>query len=109
MSCWMVSKAFNKELSIIYDWISANKLSLNPNKSKYIIFHNHQRSRFLLDDLKIEIEGTSISRTNDIKFLGVIIDQNLKWNSQISSICQRIAKTIGTIRYLKHLLPKNNL
>ena len=33
----------NVELSTIYDWLAVNKLSLNPKKTKYMLFHHHNK------------------------------------------------------------------
>ena len=33
----------NKELEEIFRWLTANKLSLNVRKTKYMIFHNRQK------------------------------------------------------------------
>ena len=40
----VLSTNINNELSKIQEWFNINKLSLNVRKTKYIIFHNHQRS-----------------------------------------------------------------
>ena len=37
----------NKELDKIYNWLSANKLFLNINKTKYLIFHTQSRAQSL--------------------------------------------------------------
>ena len=33
----------NVKLSTIYDWLAANELSLNLKKTKYILFHHHNK------------------------------------------------------------------
>ena len=39
-----LSKSINKELSLIFEWLSLNKLSLNVKKTKMMIFHNRQKN-----------------------------------------------------------------
>ena len=55
------------------DWVCANKLSLNINKTNFIVFSFKR----LTDPINTEIHGTRINREPNIKFLGVYIDHTL--------------------------------
>ena len=44
----VLSMNINNELSKIQEWLYINKLSLNVNKTKYVILHNHQRNIYSL-------------------------------------------------------------
>ena len=66
----------NHELSFVATWFKANKLTLHPDKTKFILFHP-ARKKINLDDLSININKNSINREEHTKFLGVIIRQNL--------------------------------
>ena len=77
------------------DWFKANKLSLNVKKSNYVIFKPKQRSEEF--DLNIEINGYKMIRTKEFTFLGVILDENLSWKSNISHIACTISKSVGLI------------
>ena len=93
----------NKELEKVYIWLCANKLSLNIKKTKYILFHNPQKST---DNalFRIKIINTEIERVSTFNFLGVIIDEHLNWKSHIDSICSTLSRTIGILCKLKHYL-----
>ena len=43
----------NFELSNIHDWLAANKLSLNFNKSNFVLFHTRQKKLNYKVDLKV--------------------------------------------------------
>ena len=75
----------NTELKIASDWFKANKLSLNLNKTIYIIFRstNKQISSTTMD---INIDNVIIPRVVSTKFLGVYVDQHLKWNIHIEDM-----------------------
>ena len=94
----------NKELEKVYIWLCANKLSLNIKKTKYILFHNPQKST---DNalFRIKINNTEIERVSTFNFLGVIIDEHLNWKFHIDSICSKLSRTIGILCKLKHYLP----
>ena len=68
------------ELSLINDWLQINKLSLNVDKTKYMIFHNHQKNVSLYKQLTLEFNGEKIKRTDTFNFLGIVINEQLTWN-----------------------------
>ena len=65
----------NNEMNIISAWFSANLLSLNLKKTNYILFGNKK-----MPDTCIKLNNEAISRVYQTKFLGVLIQANLKWN-----------------------------
>jgi hypothetical protein len=94
----------NCELKKISDWFSANLLSLNIKKTNYLIFGNKK-----ISDLQILINNEMITRVHETKFLGVIIQSNLKWDSHISLIKNKISKSIGIMNKAKDLLSTQHL
>ena len=78
----------NLEMDNLYDWFCANRLSLNPQKTKYIII-KAPRAKCDLTGLNISINGTPLSRVvkgckeRSTKFLGVYIDDTLSWKSHV--------------------------
>ena len=85
----------NNELVNIVDWLNANKMSLNIEKTHYIIFCN--RGKVIGEVGDVLINGCKISKVYNTKFLGMIIDGNLMWKYHIDYICNKISKTIGII------------
>ena len=99
-----LSIKINNELSNIQEWLNINKLSLNVNKTKYMIFHNYQRDiKSCIPDVRIN--NQSIERVSEFNFLGLTIDEHLNWNAHIQKISNKIAKSIGIINRLKRYLP----
>ena len=47
----------------------------------------------------------TIERKNFIKYLGLLIDENLSWKTHIHSVANKISKTIGLIARLRHIVP----
>ena len=71
-------RTMNAELSHLNDWFCANKLSLNTDKVKYVLFHKAKSKDNLplvLPDLFIN--DVKIKSENSLKFLGVMIGENL--------------------------------
>ena len=91
----------------VFAWLCANKLSLNINKSKYIIFYK----RFLKCPPTIDllINNNSIDRVHEFKFLGFLNDENLNWSKHTTYISSKIAKNIGMLYKLRKTLNTNTL
>ena len=100
-----ISKRINTELSLVHEWLNINKLSLNIQKTKLMIFHTQKKDMTLLDKLDLKINKLSISRVKSFNFLGIILNENLTWKDHIAHISQKINPTIALIRRLKHQLP----
>ena len=73
----------NVDLENIHQWLLANKLTLNKDKTEYMIIGSRQRISNLVTDPKIELGESVIKRVHKSKTLGVIIDEHLLWNHQI--------------------------
>ena len=84
----------NQEIKIIYSWVKANKLSLNIDKTNFMLFTPKRFSR-VMDVLLID--GKRIMEVNETKFLGVIIDNKLNWKPHIRYVGTKVAKGIGII------------
>ena len=41
------------------------------------------------------LEGTVLENAESIKYLGVIITSDLKWNSHIGNLCTKAIRTLG--------------
>ena len=88
---------FNREIITTYHWIISNKLTLNINKTKAIIFSRGVVNLNGISELKILDKKVEIIK--EIKFLGVIITSNLSWKSHMNFIVGKISK-INSILYL---------
>ena len=70
----------NKELGQISDWLLVNKLSLNVEKTKYMLFCKLTDQENIPSKLPpLQLNGNIIERENSLKFLGVIHEEHLTW------------------------------
>ena len=84
----------NLELMKIYTWVRANKLSLNIEKTNYMLFTPKCFPRTMEH---IVIDGHKIEEVSQTKFLGVILDNKLNWAAHCNYICCKMSKGIGII------------
>jgi Holliday junction resolvase RusA-like endonuclease len=96
----------NTELVKINNWLKVNRLSLNKDKTTYMLFHNINK---VIPDINLEIDSAPISRVDNFDFLGITIDKSLTWKSHISKITSKILKAIAIMTRIKHFLPCETL
>ena len=77
----------NEDLDCLTDWFRANKLSLNVSKTNYMIFSNQN---LVNNDHELKLANCPLSKTACAKFLGLYIDENLKWNEHIQVVKTKI-------------------
>ena len=95
------------ELQKLSLWFKANKLSLNIDKTKFMVFTPRQKRNKL--NITLVIDDKQIKETKDNIFLGVVIDEHLSWKSHISNVANKISKSIGIIYKASFFLSKSSL
>ena len=100
-------KFLNSQLEELSVWLKANKLSLNVQKTYYMVFHrakikNDQQSNIVMNNVCLQ-------RTNNLKYLGVVIDHKLNWTHHIAYVKNKISKGIGIMYRARNCLTKNSL
>ena len=82
----------SQELVNVHVWLSANKLSLNIEKSNFVIFHPYQKKSQI--DISLSINGRYLKKVDYIRYLGVFIDSHLSWKYQVDYIAKRSKKEL---------------
>ena len=84
-------------------WMTENRLKMNNNKTKFIIFGSKPQ----LDKCKtkaLNVNNTEIEHADKIKYLGVTLDQRLNLKQHMTSKCQTAMLNIQQIKNIRHLL-----
>ncbi len=104
----------NRQTNDLYQWFCSNRLSLNPNKTKYIVI----RPKHIKHDLtqySIHVGNIELGRIgNDCyekstKFLGMYLDENLTWKRHITEVSKKVSRALFSIKQVKHVLPLASL
>ncbi len=69
----------NFDLSNLNYWFRANQLSVNPSKTKYILFLKNKPGA----NIHLYIENEKLERVNHTKILGLFIDEKLIWEKHM--------------------------
>ena len=98
----MTEDVINRELLKVYEWLGANKLSLNVAKTKFMVFHTSNR---LVKYPNLLINGRPIERVIQFNFLGLILQSNMSRSMHTDHISLKVSKAIGIIYRLKDVYP----
>ena len=98
-----LQKVVKKELKHVKKWLDANKLALNADKTNFVIFHSPQNS--LNDTVIIKFGNQYVKQAKNVKFLGLLLDENLSWKYHLSKLNKKLSRTCGVFFKVRHLLP----
>ena len=85
----ILERQVNQELLKVNQWLVGNKLSLNVEKSSYLIFSKSKTNH----DFTIKLGQSTLTEQTEATYLGVILDNQLSWDSHIAKVKTKIAKT----------------
>ena len=71
----------NKEVKKVKKWLDVNTLSLNIDKTNFIVFKSHQH--FSPETIGIKTGNHPVKQTCYVKFLGFLLDENISWKYHI--------------------------
>ena len=86
------------ELHNICEWLKQNKLSLNLNKFKYMLFKTARR-KFINPPLLKKINNINIDRVHELNFLGLTFNEKLNWKNHIDKISNKCSRPLNTYDY----------
>jgi hypothetical protein len=123
-----ITAAVNAELINVAAWYRANKMAVNTDKTKYIIFH--PKGKYLPNNIALEYNNNNsntvqnpdnihtlerISSLNSTpssrsyKLLGVLLDENLNLNAHYTNLRNKLSRALFFLRRAKNYLPEKAL
>ena len=95
----------NDDMLDLNSWFNANMLSLNLSKTHYMIFKpptrkpDKQNTDLIINNIKIE-------QVKHTKFLGIIIDEKLKWTQHINYVKVKLQRGKFILKNTKNIIPE---
>ena len=86
----------------VTDWCSANTMLLNPEKTKSMVVATRQKHQRSIPPLRLMLNSQVIEQVSEHRHLGVILDDQLKWQAHINSITNAVAKNVYLLSRLRH-------
>lgn len=95
-----LEKQINLDLKEISEWMKIHKLTVNINKTKYMLIKKQMTAK-----IKIMYSGTEIEEVDIFKYLGIYIDAKLNWNQQSNEIAKKTRRIAGVFKLAQKRVP----
>ena len=80
----------NSCLNKVAKWFDTNKLTLNVNKTKFMVVGT-KRTLEKFTNVRLIFNNYIIERVDEFKYLGVKLDSNLSWKTHIDYLCKNVS------------------
>lgn len=98
----LVAAEIEDDLDKINDWFIDNKLTINTEKTKYIIFKNRRKENIKVN---IHLKEKELEEVQHFNYLGLNIDNELNWHNHIEKIKSSLSSTTFAIRRIRNIAP----
>ena len=93
-------------LETLTNWLDKNHIKINHSKSNFLLFTNKKNS----EDLTLTIRSQCLKQQKNVKFLGVTINNKLRWNDHAQNIEKKVKAKLITLNQLRNLsISRTNL
>lgn len=94
-----------EDVILLKNYYDTNLLSLNLNKTKYIVFHSPRKR--VPPRTALDIQGCIIEEVTEYSFLGLKLDSTMKWSGHINDLKSKLSSICGVMRKLSNFVPRN--
>ena len=78
-----IQRKMNSDLNCIHNWLLDNQLSLNVDKSKFMLIGSSQRLS-KLDEITISINDSALANVQSFLYLGILVNQYCTWGDHVT-------------------------
>jgi len=92
----------NSQIFLINNWLTANKLHLNKEKACFTVF---TPTKSTSPSVNVKLNGYKLQQVTTCQYLGIVVDNKLKWTSHIETVFQKLNRLVGICYKLCYKLP----
>ena len=82
-------------------YMKQNKLTLNEGKTEIMVFKNEELPTVIC----VEFNNHSLKPTDEVRYLGVILDKELTYQKQLYNLVSKMALAIRSIYLVRNQIP----
>ena len=97
----------SRTLDSAYDWLSNNKLSVNPTKTEYLLVGTPQQRSKILSST-VSFRGNTLNPSSNVRNLGVTFNSELSFTDHVSTVCRSSFHQIRQLRQVRSSLDTNS-
>ena len=87
--------------SLLVQWLRSNKISLNTSKTEILIFRPKGKS--ITKHLNFRISGEKINTSSTVNYLGVLLNENLQWQTHTDSLITKLSTAVGLLSKIRYV------
>ena len=99
-------KVVIRDMKQLNNWLSANKILLNVEKTVLVIFKYPRK--VLSDEVKIKLTGKRLYPSNSVKYFGVRIDKFLHWH-EVNNIAVKLNRANASLFKIRNYVKMKTL
>ena len=95
----------NDELEKVNKWLKLNKLSLNVDKTKIMLFHKRRP----VTPIQFSMNNRIIDVLQYFNYLGNMLDADMSWKTHVAMVKNKLSRINGILHRLEYIYPQNIL
>ena len=95
-----IDSLITHDLTLLVQWLRANKISLNTSKTEIVILR--PKHKIITKHLNFKIKGEKINLSSTVKYLGLILHEHLEWQGHINSLLIKFNMAAGLLSKIRH-------
>ncbi|XDV40688.1 hypothetical protein PO909_009720, partial [Leuciscus waleckii] len=95
----MAAQQLTLALVDISKWFESSHLTLNMKKTVAVCFSIKTRPSD--STFEVSINNEIIQEVKETRYLGIILDNNLKFQSQVKNVCKKVKSNLNCLRFIR--------
>jgi len=87
-----LQEQLQQDMDRLQEWCKNNRMVINEDKTKIVIFKSNRK--IINEEITIEVNKKKIERAETFKYLGVLLDHNMNWEAQYSSVSNKMTQRV---------------
>jgi len=100
-----LSDLVNTQLKSVDKWLLANKLTLNIEKTNFILFHTPNTR--LPRTINLYLRNNKIKIVESVRFLGIVLNERLSWKPHMDLMLTKLRVCTSIVRKIQSYLMKD--
>ena len=95
----------NDEIEKVNKWLKLNKLVVNVDKTKSMLFHKRRP----VIPIQFSMNNRVIDVVLHFNYLGIMLDADMSWKTHVAMVQNKLSRINGILHRLKYIYPQNVL
>ena len=105
----IINNSLQLSLNLAVEWSHQNSMVIHPDKTKSMVITSRQKHQLTKPKLDLFIGDISVEQVKSHKMLGICLDSELNWQTQIHNLTKRLSKNVFLLTKLKKYVNTKHL